>query len=116
LLREKAGRPILPKEVNELLAVEPNPKVYRNYKKKPIKKLEQHHLFELLGGNPQAILLLAPLLSNQEKQYQLKDLYNMVQSQKTDGALEDENIEDSLVSSLRIGLQVTLETIFDGNP
>ena len=67
-------------------------------------KLCEHHFFKLLGGNPQSIMLVAPLLSDPSKNIKLLDLYNMLTSNKLFEMLKAEEIEDRVMVSLRISV------------
>jgi hypothetical protein len=42
-------------------------------------KFRKHKLFELLAGNPQAIILTAPLLSDRRQNRTLKDLVGLLE-------------------------------------
>ena len=42
----------------------------------------EHHLFTLLNGNPQAIIIVAPILIDPENPYDLAGLYEMLLTQK----------------------------------
>ena len=64
LLFKKAMRPIPDSEINDLLK-EPEPAKFLHsnpFRQKPVKKLDEHHMFSLLAGHPHAISLAAPLL------------------------------------------------------
>ena len=45
-------------------------------------KLEDHRLIELLGGIPQAIQLIAPLLCDPSKNFKLLDVYKLLANQE----------------------------------
>ena len=45
-------------------------------------KLEDHKLIELLGGSPQAIQLIAPLLSEPSENLKLLDVYKLLENSK----------------------------------
>jgi hypothetical protein len=69
-------RDIPPSEVKELLEIRPDPLKYpEEANKKVAKKLHEHHFFTLLGGNPQSIILIAPLLADMDKNICLSTLY-----------------------------------------
>ena len=54
---------------------------YPNEREKfPYKKFHDHHLFTLLNGNPQSIILVAPLLADREKNLDLLKLYKKLTS------------------------------------
>lgn len=65
-------------------------------------KLYEHHFFKLLGGNPQSIMLVAPLLSDPKINIKLADLYKMLTSNQLCEMLKSEEIEDTMMASLRI--------------
>jgi hypothetical protein len=44
-------------------------------------KLENHKMMELLGGCPQAILLIAPLLCDPQRSFKLLDVYKLLEKQ-----------------------------------
>ena len=71
-------------------------------------KLFEHHFFKLLGGNPQSIMLVAPLLSDPKKNLKLVDLYRMLTSNQLCDMLKSEEIEDTMMASLRITVQVSV--------
>lgn len=41
-------------------------------------KLHEHHFFKLLGGNPSSIVILAPMLMDNERTLDLPGLYKML--------------------------------------
>jgi hypothetical protein len=74
-------RVIPSKEINDLLRITPNFERYPEEREKPVPmQLHEHHLFTLLGGNPQSIILTAPLLADFENDLQLPQLYEMLTS------------------------------------
>lgn len=80
LLRSKLSRPISIAEQNSLMKVVPDEKKYPLEKGLKPMKLHEHHLFKLLGGNPQSIILVAPLLDDPMKNLTLVSLYKMLTS------------------------------------
>lgn len=80
------------------------------------KKLSEHHLFRLLGGNPQSIILTAPLLDDPLKKIHLVDLYKMLTSNQLCQILQSENIEDRMMASLRLSVQVSVKMIQESDP
>jgi hypothetical protein len=64
LLFRKARREITDEEINELLLSEPAKVLHSNPLRasKNTKKIEEHHMVDLLAGHPHAISLTAPLL------------------------------------------------------
>lgn len=76
-------------------------------KNAPIEKLSEHHLFKLLGGNPHAIVLAAPILLKMR----LKDLYNILNSKEMNNVLQVDGITDSTVASLRLSLEASIQIL-----
>lgn len=71
------------KEIKDLISEKPDFVKYPNEKEKwPYKKFHDHHLFTLLNGNPQAIILVAPLLADREKNLNLVRLYRKLTSEE----------------------------------
>ena len=96
-------RDITYKEIKDLINEEPDFVKYPKEKEKwPYKKFHDHHLFTLLNGNPQSIILVAPLLADREKHLDLVKLYKKLTSEELCRLLQDEQIEDSMIASLRI--------------
>ena len=60
--------------------------------KQPYKRFHEHHLFTLLNGNPQSIILTAPLLADPEKNLDLVKLYRMLTSDELCSLLKKEQI------------------------
>ena len=56
----------------------------------PYKKFHDHHLFTLLNGNPQSIILVAPLLADREKHLDLVRLYRKLTSDELYRLLQEE--------------------------
>lgn len=94
LLRKKLSRPITIAEQNALMKIRPDEEKYSQERNSKPTKLHEHHLFKLLGGNPQSIILIAPLLCDPLKPIQLSDLYKMLTSNQLCKILENEDIED----------------------
>lgn len=63
------SRDIPEEELNELLEVFPDNTLSKD--QKAATSINEHHLFKLLGGNPHAIILAAPILIKMK----LKELY-----------------------------------------
>ena len=83
-------------------------------KAKP-KNLHEHHLFSLLNGNPQSIILTAPVLSDQERDIDLPELYRMMTSDKIIGLLRGVEIENRTLASLRMSAHVSIQHILDSD-
>ena len=62
----KAMTRLIPqKEINKLLQCKPDFQKYPEEEEKwPYRNFHEHHMFTLLNGNPQAIILISPLLSD----------------------------------------------------
>jgi GTP cyclohydrolase II len=58
----------------------------------------------LLGGNPHAIILAAPILMKMK----LKELYLMLNSKEMHEMLKVDGITDSSVASLRVSLEASI--------
>ena len=82
----------------------------------PYKKFHDHHLITLLNGNPQAIILVAPLLADREKHLDLVSLYRKMTSNELLFILKQEMIEDSMMASLQLSAQVSIQFIKDSDP
>ena len=65
LFKEVMARDLNQEEINKLLKTKPNFEKYPDEQRKwPYKKLHEHHLFTLLYGNPQSIILVASMLAD----------------------------------------------------
>ena len=96
-------RDITPKEINALIATQPDFDKYPNEKERwPCKTFHEHHLFTLLNGNPQSIILVAPLLADREKNLDLVRLYRKLTCDELYNLMKEEQIEDSMIASLRL--------------
>ena len=80
---------------------------HKYQKNKKVKDLQEHHLFKILGGNPHAIILAAPLLIRMK----LKDLYLLLNSKEMHEVLQVDGIKDSTVASLRLSLEVSIKIL-----
>ena len=80
------GRSPEQEEINKLLNTHPDKERYKDEQLKlPYRALHEHHLFTLLDGNPQSIILVASLLANPQKKLTLKQVYKDL----TDASLFD---------------------------
>jgi hypothetical protein len=104
LLKKKVNRTITQAEQNALMQIIPNYEKYPCEKGLKPNQLFEHHLFKLLGGNPQSIMLVAPLLNDPNKKIKLADLYKMLTSNQLCEMLKSEEIEDAVMASLRISV------------
>lgn len=75
-------------------------------------KLGNHHLFELLGWNPQAIILIA-LLWNSNVKLTLGDLYEMIHNNnpKLKQQTDDLNLSDRMNAALQITTKVQIDEL-----
>jgi len=64
-------------------------------------------LFKLLGGNPHAIILAAPILLKMT----LKELYMLLNSKEMHEILKVDGITDSTVASLRMSLEASIKIL-----
>lgn len=79
LFKEVMARELEQDEINSLLRMKPSLEKYPEEQPKlPYKALHEHHLFTLLNGNPQSIILVASLLAGPSKKYTLKSVYRML--------------------------------------
>ena len=78
-------------EIQRLLHEKPDFEMYPDERaKQPYRKFHDHHLFTLLNGNPQSIILTAPLLADPEKNLDLVKLYRMLTSDELCNLLKKE--------------------------
>ena len=104
------SRDIEEDEIKELLSCRPENHVIigkTNFSNKEITNLAEHHLFKILGGNPHAIILAAPLLIRMK----LKDLYMLLNSKEMHEVLKVDNIVNSTVASLRLSLEASIKIL-----
>jgi hypothetical protein len=94
LIKKKVNRLITQAEQNALMNVQPNFTKYPQEKTEFPRELHDHHLFKLLGGNPQSIMLITPLLNDPSLNIKLVDLYKMLTTNKLCEILKNEEIED----------------------
>ena len=81
LFNTNANRIISIKEQDSLLKLKPDLQKYPHLKHDEPEKLYDHHLFRLIGGNPQSILLIAPMLNDPNKSLTLVELYKELTSE-----------------------------------
>ena len=81
LFNTNANRIISIKEQDSLLKLKPDLQKYPHLKHDESEKLYDHHLFRLIGGNPQSILLIAPMLNDPNKSLTLVELYKELTSE-----------------------------------
>lgn len=82
-----------------------------------VKKYQDHHLFTLIGGNPQSILLIAPLLKDPYNNHTLVDLYKMLTSEEMDKILINEQINkhDVMSASMRLTIEAAFKNIAESD-
>ena len=66
------GRTLEQAEINNLFNTKPDCEKYPLERGKIYKNWYDHHLFTLLDGNPQSIILVASLCADPQKKLQLK--------------------------------------------
>ena len=87
----------------------PDYEMFPNERCKPKPRhISEHHLFTLLNGNPQSIILTAPVLSDQERCIDLPELYRVLTSDKICHLLKGVDIENRMLASLRMSAQVSV--------
>ena len=101
-------------EKNRLLDIKPDYERFPAERwSKPPTRLFEHHLFTLLNGNPQSIILTAPVLSDQERCIDLPELYRLLTSNRIYSALRGVEIENRTLASLRMSAEVSIQHILD---
>lgn len=116
LFLKHADRVIEIKEQEALLKCKPDEKKYPMQKFEKIEKYYDHHLFKLIGGNPQSILLLAPMLRDPYKSLTIIDLYKILTSNEMNDLLKSENIDckdNNMTASMRISVEAAFKNISD---
>ena len=99
-----------------MLKIKPDPTKYPQESQEKLSKLHEHHLFKLLGGNPQSIILIAPLLDDPLRNMRLVNLYELLTSNQLCEILESEKIEDKMLASLRLSVHVSVKMIEESDP
>jgi len=100
------AREITEDEEDELLGVSRTHGI-RGHTQDEVRKLYDHEFFKLLGGNPHAVILAAPLLIKMR----LKELYDLLSSSSMNEVLRVEGIQDSTVASLRVSLEASIQIL-----
>jgi hypothetical protein len=70
----------------------------------------------LIGCNPTTIILVAPLLVDQENPMTLQSLYKAMTNQKILEIVKAEKIEDSMMQTLRLSMQISILSFHDTDP
>lgn len=73
--------------------------------------MAKHHLFQILAGNPHAIILAAPLLLHKT----LKELYQLLNSDRLIEVLKVDGVKDSTVASLCLSLEASIAVLQEKN-
>lgn len=90
-------------EINALLRYKPDFEKYPDELPKwEYKALHEHHLFTLLNGNPQSIILVASLLADPLKKRSLTKVYEMLTDDQLFQLLSEEGIGETMLVSLRL--------------
>ena len=110
------GRTLEQAEINNLLNTKPDYDKYPEEKNKIYKTWYDHHLFTLLDGNPQSIILVASLCADPQKRLQLKQIYKMLTDSQLFKLLKEEGIEDSNLFSLRLSATLSFQQIEESDP
>jgi hypothetical protein len=71
----------------------------------------------LIGGNPQSILLIAPMLKDPYQSLTLVELYKLLTSAEMDNILTSENINksDVMSASMRLTIEAAFKNIADND-
>jgi len=109
VLFTKLTRPLPLKEVNELLKIKPDIKKYPSERSmQDPRKLQDHHLFRLLCGNPASITMMAPMLSDTERPMTLTDLYHAIC--KGDASAGDDG---GIMHAVKLGVYISIRNLKD---
>lgn len=97
-LFSQLSRILTNREINELLKTKPDIKKYPSERNQTFpKKLHEHHLFRMIGGNPSMVVILAPMLADTEHAMDLVGLYKTL----CDDQLSHEQGEDPMMVLMR---------------
>lgn len=109
-LFKKLTRELTKQDIDGLMRLKPNFDRYPQEQAKfPYKKLHEHHFFNLLGGNPQSISLVAPLLTDPSQCLSLDGLYELLQSQQIYDILNKKDTPNQVLMSLKICAQISIQ-------
>ena len=111
LFNNNANRIISIRETDALMKLKPDASKYPHLKNDKPDKLYDHHLFKLIGGNPQSILLIAPMLNDPNKSLTLVELYKELTSEKINTILSNENIKSDQ-QQMTASMRMSIETAF----
>lgn len=115
LLKKKSSRPIEQSEIDDLLRVKPNKMLGFNPMGEQKGGLQNHHMFQILRGHPHAISLAGPLLKHKT----LKELYDILNSDKIMNWLRSQDMKDSEMSSmtsLKVSMDISINQLHETNP
>jgi hypothetical protein len=115
LLKMKSPREIEQREIDDLLRVKPNKMLGFNPMGEQKCGLQNHHMFQILRGHPHAISLAAPLLQNKT----LKELYDILNSDKIMNWLRSQDMKDSEMSSmtsLKVSMDISINQLHETDP
>jgi hypothetical protein len=87
------------KEEEELLGKDPKTRL----------KLQEHDLFKRIGGNPQSILLIAPMLNDPQGKISLSELYRIMKSEKINQILDGD--KEGMTATMRISMEAAFKRI-----
>ena len=73
--------------------------------------MHEHHLFTLLDGNPQSIILVASMLADPQKKLTLTKIYKMLTDDQLFKLLEEEGIGETMMVSLKLSAQLSFQAI-----
>ena len=76
-------------------------------------RIHEHHLFSLLNGNPQSIILTAPVLADTERCIDLPELYKMLTSDRIFHKLKDVEDNKKALAPLRLSASVSIQHILE---
>ena len=104
-------------EINGLLRMRPDPQQYPDEQYKPdCRFLHEHHLFTLLNGNPQSIILVGSLLADHRRGMTLRQVYKKLTEESIHKVLGDDGIEETMLISLRSASEIAFNQIKDNDP
>lgn len=97
------------------MSTKPDLKKFQSEKGIPTpKKLQDHHLFRILGGNPSIIVILAPMLSDSEHRLDLPALYKTLSEDQD--ILKGENDEDGMMTAIKASVHISVESLQNSDP
>jgi hypothetical protein len=107
------SRILTTREINELLKTKPDIKKYPSERNQTLpKKLHEHHLFRMIGGNPSMVVILAPMLADTERAMDLVGLYKTL----CEDQLSHEEGEDPMMVLMRSTVHISLQSMQNSDP